>query len=140
MLKDFGFKANGWFSERKRHSTPDRAGRLHQVYCPAILAQDGDVSLSEQIAHIYDCVHVAGEERVFGDGLANEQIKEGIGLPRRSVEHVNWCEGLTVSPAVRSNPAGFRAGQRAAEFRRHALPVSRLQPAMRFFHSYIRLA
>src|SRR5262249_40017208 len=127
-------------SEGKRHSTPDCPRGLHEIDRPPVLAYDGDVALCQEIAHVYDSVHVAGEECIFGDGLANKEIKVRIDLSGGGVEHVHWRESLTVSPAIGSNPMRFRARHCAAEFCRHALVVSGLQPAVRFFHGYIGLA
>ena len=44
--------------EGERHSTPHRAGGLHQVDGLTILTDHGDVTLGEQIAHVDDGFHV----------------------------------------------------------------------------------
>jgi hypothetical protein len=44
--------------ECERDAAPHRPGRLNQVHRLPILAQDGYVSLRQQVAYVYDGLHV----------------------------------------------------------------------------------
>ena len=59
--------------KRKRNAAANRTRRLHQVDCAAILAHDGNVSLSQKVADVNHGVHVAGQEPGSGDGLPQEE-------------------------------------------------------------------
>src|SRR5580698_7125396 len=101
--------------EAEGHAGTDGAGGLDQVYGLAILAEDGDVSLSEEVAEIDDGFDVA---TVGGQGLAHEEIQVRIAGAGRGVEHVDWGQGSrSFDPAIRGDPAGMGARQGAGQFR-----------------------
>ena len=66
--------------EGEGYAAADGAGGIDEIDCLAILAQDRNVSLSQQIADIDQGFHVATQSR---DGLADEDVQERIALSGR---------------------------------------------------------
>src|ERR1700730_7764477 len=100
--------------EAERHATADGACGLHQIHGLAILAEDRDVSLRQEIADVDDRFHMAAQA---GDWLADKNIQERIGLSWRRVEHVDRRKGRAVYPAVRRDPASVGMGRGSAQLR-----------------------
>src|SRR5690348_15870061 len=89
----------------------------------AILAQHRDISLSEQIAHFNQKIHVAGQYSSAWNGLSHKQIKERIDLPRGGIEHTDLRHSASARPTVRSNPFCFGMRRISAQFARESVAI-----------------
>ncbi len=88
---------------------------MHKVDGLAVLAENRDVSLRQQVAQIDDHFHVSGQKSQAGNGLTHEDIQEGIALSRGRIEHIDRGKGRTVHPAIRGDPSGVSTRDGAAE-------------------------
>src|SRR5712691_10175530 len=82
---------------------------------------------------------MARQETGARDGLANENVQVGIGLPGRGIEQVYWCQALATDPAIRRDPASLGSWQRAAEFASHGMTTLYGQPLARILQLNIWL-
>src|SRR5215471_17182196 len=61
------------------------------------------------------------------DGLPQEEIQIRIGLPWRSVEHVDGSECLSIGPTVRGDPACLSMRDGTAELGGQSVPLNGAQ-------------
>src|ERR1017187_3169838 len=87
-VKGFVYGVVGAKSSLKRegNATADGPGGLDHIDGLAILAEDGNVSLRQEVAQVDDGFHVAAHA---GKRLADEDVEERIALSRRGVEHID---------------------------------------------------
>ena len=111
--------------EVEGNAATNGARRLHQIKRATILAEDGNVSLSQQITNFNHDVHVPGQRGGSRQRLAEEEVEERIRLSSGSVEHVDRSQGAVAGPSVRSDPAGLGAGSGAAHLGGKGRAVSR---------------
>ena len=68
--------------EGNRHAASNRACGLNQIDGLAILAHDRRIALCEQVAQVDERFHVSRKKSQGGNRLPDENIQEGIALPR----------------------------------------------------------
>src|SRR5271165_3926696 len=100
------------------HAAAHRAGGLNEIDGLAVLAYHRHIALRKQVTQVDERLHVCGQKTQRRNGLADENIKEGIALSRGGVEHIYGSQCRTTHPAIGSDPASVGAGRSAAELRR----------------------
>src|SRR5271169_1423135 len=120
--------------EGEGDAAADGARGLDEIDGLAILAEDGNIALRQQVAHVDDRLHAAAEA---GNRLAEENVEERIALSGRSVEHVDRSDGRTVDPSVRSNPTCVGTWHGSAQLGRESMPTLRDHPRLSVLQRHV---
>ena len=109
-----GASAPALLLEREGYPAADGPGGVDEVYSLAVVANNRDVSLGQEVANVDQGLHAATEA---WNGLADKDVQVRVTLAGRRIEHVDRRQGCPIDPAVGSDPASMSPRSGSAQFR-----------------------